>query len=230
MPHAADGGVGTWVAVIPVKRLSDAKTRLALPDRQRRALALALALDTVAAVLSTPTVQAVVVVTDDPEVSREVSALGAHVVPDEPAAGIDAALAHGSAVARALFHECHVAAVTADLPALTAHELEQVLVFASGYERCVVADAAGSGTTMLTARAGHSLTPAFGPGSLTRHVASGATAVDTVDARGAHLDVDTTTDLQAVLRAGAGPRTTAVAREVLAAASYSERKTPSTQT
>jgi len=55
---------------VPVKVLSLAKSRLALSAEQRRALALAFALDTVAALFGSPLVAAVVVVTADPDVKR----------------------------------------------------------------------------------------------------------------------------------------------------------------
>ncbi|MGH3713306.1 MAG: 2-phospho-L-lactate guanylyltransferase, partial [Micromonosporaceae bacterium] len=59
-----------WSVVIPVKRLSQAKTRLrgALPGVPHDDLVLAIAADTVAAALACRAVAAVVVVTDEPVV------------------------------------------------------------------------------------------------------------------------------------------------------------------
>src|SRR3954469_22192278 len=54
-----------WAVVIPVKRLSLAKTRIDLGPDLRADLALAMALDTVAACLACPRVGTVVAVTDD---------------------------------------------------------------------------------------------------------------------------------------------------------------------
>ena len=68
----------TWSVVIPVKVLAQAKSRLAgLADADRRALALAMAVDTVAAAVACRLVGAVVVVTDDGSVASEVTGLGA---------------------------------------------------------------------------------------------------------------------------------------------------------
>ncbi|MDQ1672918.1 MAG: 2-phospho-L-lactate/phosphoenolpyruvate guanylyltransferase, partial [Frankiaceae bacterium] len=70
-----------WVAVVPVKALPEAKSRL---DREDRAdLALAMATDTVAAAAACDAVSAVVVVTDDRRVRDALEPL-ATVVPDEP--------------------------------------------------------------------------------------------------------------------------------------------------
>src|SRR6185437_7605486 len=76
----------SWTVLLPVKVLARAKSRLAVLAGERRGeLALALASDTVSAVLACPEVARVVVVTSDPEAGPLLAALGAIVVPDEPA-------------------------------------------------------------------------------------------------------------------------------------------------
>jgi len=76
----------SWTVLLPVKVLARAKSRLAvLAGDRRRDLALALASDTVAAVLACPEVGRVIVVTSDPVAGPRLAALGAIVVPDEPA-------------------------------------------------------------------------------------------------------------------------------------------------
>ncbi|NEB95525.1 2-phospho-L-lactate guanylyltransferase, partial [Streptomyces bauhiniae] len=86
-----------WSLVIPLKPLARAKSRLAdaVAEGARPGLVLAFAQDTVAAVLECPEVADVAVVTDDPVAGRALAALGARIVPDEPAGGLNAALAHG---------------------------------------------------------------------------------------------------------------------------------------
>ncbi|MCW2585435.1 MAG: hypothetical protein JWN55_951, partial [Frankiales bacterium] len=77
----------SWGVVVPVKRLSLAKTRLAAyGDDRRRALALAFAADVV---LAAATVAEVLVVTDDEQAGPLLAALGARVVPDDPDAGLN---------------------------------------------------------------------------------------------------------------------------------------------
>ncbi|PWU45260.1 2-phospho-L-lactate guanylyltransferase, partial [Micromonospora globispora] len=91
----------TWTVVVPVKRLHSAKSRLrgALPAVPHEELALALAADTVRAVRACAEVAEVLVVTDDPWAAAELGAAGARIVPDAPAAGLNAAFRHGAAVA-----------------------------------------------------------------------------------------------------------------------------------
>jgi 2-phospho-L-lactate guanylyltransferase len=76
----------SWTVLLPVKVLARAKSRLAvLAGDRRRELALALASDTVVAVLACQEVARVVVVTSDPVAGRLLAALGAIIVADEPA-------------------------------------------------------------------------------------------------------------------------------------------------
>ncbi|WP_433614077.1 hypothetical protein ACQP2P_06845 [Dactylosporangium sp. CA-139114] len=90
--------VAAWVAVVPVKPLRAAKTRLrgAVPEAVHPDLVLAMARDTVAAALACRVVARVVVICDDPAVCAELTDLGAFCLPDAPAAGLNAALAYGA--------------------------------------------------------------------------------------------------------------------------------------
>ncbi|GAA1922190.1 2-phospho-L-lactate guanylyltransferase [Streptantibioticus ferralitis] len=198
-----------WDLVIPLKPLGLAKSRLAATagDDLRPGLALAFAQDTVAAVLACAVVRGVCVVTDDPLAATELSALGARIVPDAPAAGLNAALAHGARAVRSERPGAAVAALNADLPALRPAELESVLGSAAEAERAFLADAAGIGTTLLTASGGVPLAPAFGGPSRARHRASGAREITLPGVDSVRRDVDTADDLRAAIALGVGPRT-----------------------
>ncbi|MGD1220347.1 MULTISPECIES: 2-phospho-L-lactate guanylyltransferase [Streptomyces] len=206
-----------WTVVVPLKPLARAKSRLAdtAADGLRPGLALAFAQDTVAAVLACAAVLDVAVVTDDVLAGRELAALGARVVPDEPGGGLNAALAHAAAVVRSRSPESAVAALNADLPALRPTELARVLDAAAEFPRSFLPDAAAIGTTLLAASPGRELLPAFGTESRARHRASGAVEIglDAVDS--VRQDVDTGDDLRAALALGVGPRTAAVAAHLL---------------
>lgn len=206
-----------WTLVIPLKPLTRAKSRLAATAAGglRPSLALAFAQDTVAAALACPAVRDVAVVTDDSLAGRELSALGARIVPDEPRGGLNAALAHGAAAVRTARPGSPVATLNADLPALRPLELLRVLDTAAEFPRAFLADAAAIGTTLLAAAPAQELRPSFGSGSRARHRASGAVELplDAVDS--VRQDVDTGTDLRAALALGVGPHTAAVAAGLL---------------
>lgn len=200
-----------WAVVVPVKRLDRAKSRLGDPVRPSRAeLALAMALDTVAAALGCPDVDAVLAVCDDQTAISGLRELGAVVVADEPAAGLNPALAHGADVARQRLPTGAVAALSADLPALDPPTLGRALNAAAEYARAFVADAAGTGTTLLTARPGQALVPAYGGNSRQRHRAAGAVELDATGLDRLRRDVDTMADLWAAAELGVGARTAAL--------------------
>ncbi len=197
-----------WSVVLALKPLPLAKSRLVgLSDELRRELVVAMAVDTVVAALGCPSVRAVLVVTDDARAATESGAAGAAVVPDEPAAGLNAALAFGARRAAAIAPGDGVAALGGDLPALRPSELGLALERAAAHPRAVVADAQGTGTALLCAGAGVALLPAYGPGSFRRHVAAGAVPLDVDRLAGLRRDVDLPTDLDAAARLGVGART-----------------------
>lgn len=118
-----------WSLVVPLKPLSLAKSRLSptASDAVRPGLALAFAQDTVAAALACSAVRDVAVVTNDALAAAELASLGARIVPDRAAAGLNPALALGARSVRELRPGAAVAALNADLPALRPAELRRVL-------------------------------------------------------------------------------------------------------
>ncbi|MFE9678787.1 2-phospho-L-lactate guanylyltransferase [Streptomyces sp. NPDC006259] len=206
-----------WSLVIPLKPLALAKSRLAdtAADALRPGLALAFAVDTVAAALACAAVHDVAVVTDDALAGRELAALGARIVPDEPRAGLNAALAHAAAAVRAARPDSALAALNADLPALRPPELARVLDAAAEFPRAFLPDAAAIGTTLLAVAPGRELLPAFGTDSRARHRASGAVELRPAAVDSVRQDVDTGEDLRAALALGVGPRTAAAAARLL---------------
>src|SRR3954447_11749890 len=202
------GRVQQWSVVVPAKRLALAKTRLRpLTDGapvNHADVVLALLADTVAAALDCPRVERVLVVTDDPAAAETVRALGAGTVADEPDEGLNRALARGALSTGA----AAVAALSSDLPALRPEELAAALDAAGTAPRCFVADAEGTGTTLLTAL-GVPLDPRFGAGSAAAHRASGGVPLDGAWP-GLATDVDTEAALRRALALGVGPATAGV--------------------
>jgi 2-phospho-L-lactate guanylyltransferase len=205
---------GRWCLVVPVKRLAVAKTRLASVAGPHRAdLALAFALDTVEAAMGCHLVRAVVAVTDDPAAARALAGLGASVVADEPDAGLNPALVHGAAIARAAHPGCGVGALSADLPALRPGELDAALQEAAGHDVSFVPDAGGDGTTLLLARHGVAFEPQFGAGSARLHARAGAVELKAA-LPSLRRDVDTERDLAVAADLGLGPRSRSVVARI----------------
>ena len=193
-----------WVVVVPVKPAGLGKSRLAgfLGPTDRTALARAMALDTIEAAAATPGVERVLVVTSDDEVRAATP-----FVVDDPGGGLNAAIRAGVAVA-----SLPVAVLLGDLPALRPDDLHAALVLAAQHPRALVADAEGTGTTLLTALV--ALTPRFGVGSAGLHEADGHVRLDIPSGSTLRRDVDVPADIAAVARLGVGRRTATVLSEV----------------
>jgi 2-phospho-L-lactate guanylyltransferase len=219
----------SWTVLLPVKVLAQAKSRLALLAGERRhELALALASDTVSAVVACPAVARVIVITSDPVAGPRLLSLGAQVIPEEnrlsaPTSAdgsqqpLNAALLRGAAVATRRWPGTGLAALTADLPALRPAELAEALrAVAQTGGPAFVPDAAGLGTTMYAVGPGGQFRPMYGGASRARHAAGGAAELALDGIAGLRQDVDTPNDLRAAVALGVGPRTAEVAAELLA--------------
>ena len=193
-----------WVVVVPVKPAARGKSRLDVPGVVRTALVRAIALDTIAAAQACALVDQVVVVSDDGDlVLAALDIPGLRFVPESEPRGLNAAVTSGFAG----FENHPRAAVLGDLPALLPEDFEAALTAAGTVERGVVADAEGTGSTMVTVAAGLEWASAFGEGSFARHVSLGCTPLAVPDASTLRRDVDTAAQLRAAAELGLGPRT-----------------------
>jgi 2-phospho-L-lactate guanylyltransferase len=207
---AAGADLSRIVALVPVRRLDRAKSRLgdALDAEERTALArrfLDATLTALAALRDAGLIAGIVVASGDPE------ALGAAVAADAtplPVPGRDlvADLAVAREVARA-GGATAVLVVPIDLPAIGAAAIAEILeraasaaVGARSAGRglvLLVPDLRGDGTNLLLLSPPTVIAFAFGPGSRGRHIAAAAAAgAACVEAPGPlSLDVDTPDDL-----------------------------------
>lgn len=208
--HSQHGSSTLWTVVIPFKGSPAAKSRLAVADEHhppvetdlRVRLSVAFLQDTVAAVLSTPCVGRVIVVTSDVASSSSLSA-AITIVPD-PGQGLNAAISAGLQLAQTATPDAPVAVLTGDLPTLATDDLAAALELAQQYPRGVVPDHLGIGTTMITGLAGEILTPRFGGSSHHAHQREGHTSLAVSNRSTLRQDVDTPRDLARALRQGVG--------------------------
>jgi 2-phospho-L-lactate/phosphoenolpyruvate guanylyltransferase len=192
----------TTIAILPIKTLDDAKTRLAeeLDPRPRRALVEAMFSDVLVALRRAKLVDQVLVVSRDHNAQRIAGGYGAAVADDEDSGHNDAAL-RGIAAAIELGAD-RVLLVPGDTPLLDPAELDGLL---GRHEPppsvLIVPDRHGTGTNALLLAPPDAMKPSFGPGSHDRHhrhaSAAGVTA-HTVEVSSLALDLDTPEDLQAV--------------------------------
>jgi 2-phospho-L-lactate guanylyltransferase len=191
-------------AVLPVKRFSAAKQRLAaaLGGEQRRTLAGAMVADVLEAIGAARTIERTIVVTGDPIAQELAAAAGAEVVPDPEDTGhVEAALA-GIARAEVEEAEC-VVLLPGDCPLLDPRELDRLLTGVPERYAGIVPDRHGSGTNALVLSPPDAILPAFGEGSCARHIAAARAAgvpfeVEELGSLG--LDLDTPADVIALTR------------------------------
>lgn len=207
--------------VLPIKRLGDAKQRLAtrLAPLERRALMSAMLEDVLAAVQRVETEHDLVVVTGDTGAATAARARGARLIGDPGDAGHSAAALLGIEAALAQGAE-RVVLIPGDCPLLTTEDLEALLRLppAGSGRVVVVSDCDGAGTNALLLEPPRVIAPAFGPGSCARHVVAAESAgvpVRIERSSSLALDVDTPADLTALMEVldrqpDAAPRTAAV--------------------
>jgi 2-phospho-L-lactate guanylyltransferase len=196
-------GTDGWTVVVPAKSLARAKSRLGGPLAEwREQLALAMLLDTVTAALGASGVHEVRVVTADDQVVAAVRDVGAAPHRVRSDSGINETVRESRA---SLPRSRRMAVLPGDLPALRSDDLADVLAAADNHPRAFVADAWGTGTTLLMARTAGMLSPAFGPGSADRHAAMGYHLIPASDS--VRCDVDAPEDLLAAAALGLGPCT-----------------------
>lgn len=209
-----------WVVVVPVKAADRGKSRLVghVPAHVHADLVRAMALDTVAAVAASPAVARVVVVTPDAEVAKELAGwvrdgAAVEVAPEPEHVGTGGVAALREAVAAGVGRVpagSPVAVLLGDLPALRTPDLTDALRLAAAYDRALVPDADGTGTTLLTAQSADLLEPRFGPGSAAAHRALGCIDLPVAEDSSLRRDVDEPADLDRAVELGVGHRTAAV--------------------
>jgi 2-phospho-L-lactate/phosphoenolpyruvate guanylyltransferase len=202
---ADDGCVG----LVALKRSDVAKSRLAsVPAPLRRRLAWTMAVDTLRALTA---VLPVIVISNQPELAGRLSRerISARVLAEPLVAGMNAALRHGEKAATGAGFSSTLACV-GDLPALRPASVRAVVAAAINPGRAFVADASGTGTTMLIA-SGTELDPHFQGRSAAGHRESGAVALTAAELGGAladaRRDVDSEVDLYDAYFLGLGSAT-----------------------
>jgi 2-phospho-L-lactate guanylyltransferase len=196
--------------LVPVKRLDDAKSRLAgaVAPADRRALALAMLGDVLAAVGRSASAASLSVVTRDPEAAAA-ARLGGATARDDEARPWNAALMGAIA---ALPAGAAAAIVAGDLPLLEPGDVDAIAE-ALDATAVVVGRAHDGGTNALALGPAGTIAPHFGePASAALHARLAREAgyePVVLDRPGLALDLDTEADLARLLELGPRGRTAA---------------------
>ena len=193
----SDPGEISWHALVPAKAMHTAKSRL-----NRDELVAAFLIDTVTALIGSPRVACVSVITSDRELEALARDLGAQTVLEPTPSGLLNALELGM---RTIQPSMGTLIALGDLPCLTPADVNAFLESADLYDSSFACDSEGTGSTMWARRPGSTALPHFGVRSRAAHRESGA--VEIPGSPSAHRDVDTPTALWDAIRIGLGPAT-----------------------
>jgi 2-phospho-L-lactate guanylyltransferase len=204
------------VAVVPVKALAEAKSRLAprLSPAARADLVLTMLDRVLAAVQASGQVGRCVVVSPDPAVRERAARAGATPLDEAPAIGEVPVTRHNAALGRAralalAWRPGALLVLAADLPFLTVANLQALAALGARDGTVVLApDRAGTGTNALLLRPPGALPFCFGPDSYATHRQAAeerGLAVQLYRAPGTAFDLDQPADLDQWLTGGPGP-------------------------
>jgi 2-phospho-L-lactate/phosphoenolpyruvate guanylyltransferase len=197
-------------AVLPVKSLRAAKTRMAplLAAAEREELARAMFHDVLAAAIAARCLSGLVVVTADEEVAAVAVDAGARVLRESHEAGTDAAV-RSAARALAKESEAGMMVLPCDVPHVTGALLDELALACREPRSLVVVPSRDGGTNLLACAPVELIETSFGPGSFARHCAAAARAGVTpriTTAGGLDLDLDGPEDLGSFLALGSATR------------------------
>lgn len=197
METFADNPSNIW-AIVPVKRLSQAKERLApVLSRNERVKLAHTMLHEVLTTLCASELAGIMVVTSDPMVANLASLFGARVVHDGMEAGINAAVQQGL---EALDSTAAALIVPADVPFATASDLRAIVDELQRYPVILAPALSDGGTNALAMRAPDMIVPKFGEDSYLRHQMQSRSkgfACGVVSSDGIGRDIDRPQDLVA---------------------------------
>ena len=196
-----DAHLGPTFAIVPVKRIAEAKQRLSpvLAPRDRQRLVLAMLGDVLDVLRCSPGIDTVLVVSRDPEVATLAGARQAVIAAEPDGSDLNAAIAFGlrEAVNRGAARGL---VVPGDLPLATVHDIAAVLAAATGAEHATISPSTDdAGTNALLVPLPTPFATAFGAGSFARHQSLARKAgipMAVVRRDGLGHDIDMPSDLQ----------------------------------
>jgi 2-phospho-L-lactate/phosphoenolpyruvate guanylyltransferase len=222
------------VAILPVKRFTNAKRRLeeALPSGSRRALAEAMFSDVLTALRRVHAIEQILVVTADPIAQRIAEGHGAVALDDPAESGQDQAVARGVGHAREL-GAAQALCLAGDCPLLDPAELETLLGRPRTAEHyaVIMPDRHGTGTNGLLLCPPDAIQPRFGPDSFARHkrlLHEAGITPELAKLPSIELDVDTPDDFAALqeqlaARRGGAAHTRGMLKQMLRTSAAAER-------
>ena len=189
----------TYRALIPVKSLTEAKSRLAtdLSQKQRAKLVLSMLEHVVRTLQNVETLTSIAVVSPDQQVLQQATIWGVRAYREEQQG-------HNPALTAAAERELRTGAsglltISADLPFVRESEIEHMIQLSQWFKVVLGASQEGTGTNALLVRPPLALPYLFGPGSLQLYEKAAREhqlSAIRYNSPGTALDIDTIHDLE----------------------------------
>jgi len=160
-------------AVVPVKRLEEAKRRLSgiLSAMERKKLCIAMLLDVLDNLEKSPTINVIYLVTPDEKIEAIVKShyKKVQIIRDPEPSGLNKALHHATCYVEK-YGISRILIVPGDLPLLKTDEIESLIDVADNISMTIVPDKTCYGTNLLLLNPPSIIRPSFGPGSFSEHI------------------------------------------------------------
>ncbi|WP_048646474.1 2-phospho-L-lactate guanylyltransferase [Nitratireductor soli] len=200
---------GHW-ALVPVKRLERAKSRLSplLGAAERMELAGAMLRDVLGMLADVERLDGIALITNDPQAMHLARLAGATIVPDRIEAGTNEAVLQGLEWLRPRAGASAIV-VPGDIPFATAAEINAVAEAMDSHAVVLAPALRDGGTNLLGMKPSDAMLPAFGESSFARHLAAARAAG--IEPRILHLegaghDIDVSSDLFCSAEGGTATR------------------------
>ena len=205
-------------AVVPVKRVAEAKSRLSrvLSPSDRMKLLFAMLEDVLHAISSSRSVERLVIVSADSAVLELAPSYGAEALKEERA-GLNEAIQQATDWCASEGAQATLV-LPADLPLITPMDVDNVTLPLATSNVVLVPSSDGQGTNALGRRPPRAIPPRFGANSLSKHLAEARARdleVKLVRSERLSLDVDEPEDLVELLRRPEECGTKALVRKLL---------------
>ncbi len=209
-------------AVVPVKKLSESKTRLSqkLSRNNRKKLVLAMLEDVLASLSESDLVDQVSVLTPDRQVADHAEDLGAITMMDQTNGGINESIAMFTEYEIKERSGVPLLILPVDVPLVKSTTIDKIIrkVGKSNHALVVISPSTVKGTNALLRNPPDAIPTHYGVGSFDAHIAEAMARkvrVEVLRSEDLEIDVDTPSDLYEIMRKGNSTRASRFLRRVL---------------
>jgi 2-phospho-L-lactate guanylyltransferase len=209
-------------AVVPVKRLSESKTRLSqtLSLNNRQKLVLVMLEDVLASLRESDLVDQVAVLTPDRQVADRAENLGVRTMMDQTNGGINESIAMVTEYEIKERSGMPLLILPVDVPLVKPTTIDNIIrkVDKPNHNLVVISPSTVKGTNALLRNPPDAISTHYGVGSFDAHVAEAMARkvrLEVLRSEDLEIDVDTPSDLYEIMRKGNSTRTSRFLRRVL---------------